>query len=93
MATRPRLYSDTSAAAYRSIQYVAETMRQMVYRYIDEHGTATCDEIEEALGMHHATCSTRINELVAAGRLVDTGARRRTRSGRMARVLRVTRQV
>lgn len=49
-------------------------------------GGATCDEVEQALAMIHQTASARILELAQVGRIIDTGRRRPTRTGRNARV-------
>lgn len=48
---------------------------------------ATCDEIEVVTGLTHQTASARCTELLRDGVLIDTGQRRRTRSGRTARVM------
>jgi len=47
---------------------------------------STCDEAEEGLDMKHQTASARLRELVLKEFIVDSGMRRRTRSGRGARV-------
>lgn len=45
---------------------------------------ATSDEIEAALGIPHQSASARINDLLNGGWILDTGQRRRTRSGSLA---------
>jgi hypothetical protein len=77
--------SDTSKAAADSMQRASETIRADVLAYIRE-GAATCDEVEEGLSLTHQTASARIRELVLLGSVRDSGARRKTRSGRQARV-------
>jgi hypothetical protein len=67
-------------------------LREKVCEYIrlqGEHG-ATEEEIEEALLLSGNTCRPRVWELMKAERIEDSGATRKTRSGRYARVLRVT---
>ena len=45
----------------------------------------TCDELETDLGMSHQTVSARIRDLVRdGGYIMNSGERRRTRSGRFA---------
>ena len=44
----------------------------------------TCDEVEVALDRTHQSMSPRVNELRDTGWFVDSGVRRKTRSGRAA---------
>jgi len=85
--------SDTSREAAESMKPVAGDLRERVYRRIKESDTdgITCDALEVALGLSHQTCSARVNELRNAGRIVDSGLRKRTRSGRKAVVYTVAR--
>lgn len=51
----------------------------------------TCDEVEDRLNLSHQTCSARITELLQQSRLYvklhdGIQVRRKTRSGRNARV-------
>ena len=48
----------------------------------------TCDQVEQIVGGSHQTVSARVNELRDKGYIVDSGARRPTRSGRKATVWR-----
>jgi Mn-dependent DtxR family transcriptional regulator len=84
--------SDTSQAAAQSIESNAATMRGMIYVAIKrkEKLGATCDEVEELLNMRHQTASARIREMAQQGLLHDSGARRLTRSKRMATVWETT---
>jgi hypothetical protein len=80
--------TDTSnAAADSMIDHVGrlqgEVIDQIRQRHL--HG-ATCDEIEVALGLAHQTVSPRVYELHKKGLIVDSGLRRKTRSGRGAKV-------
>jgi predicted transcriptional regulator len=77
--------SDTSLDAYESVQPYSPSLREMIYEEITLEN-ATCDEIEELFNLRHQTASARIRELVQMGLIYDTGARRKTRSGRAARV-------
>lgn len=82
----PRIaHSDTSAAAGDSVEPIAASLRRRVLIAL-AGGDATCDELEVALDMSHQTCSARVRELVLLGLVQDTGQRRKTRSGRGARV-------
>ena len=46
----------------------------------------TCDEVETLLQFSHQTASARIRDLSKGGLLVDSGLRRKTRTGRSATV-------
>jgi hypothetical protein len=67
-------------------------LRLRIYEYVLSRGDegATCDEVEHALGLQHQTASARIWELRGNGDhpklLIDSGRKRRTRSGRRATV-------
>lgn len=79
--------SDTSETAAEQIESVAGKMRRLVYDHIKSQDEgATCDECEVSLDLKHQTCSARITELKRLGSIVDTGRRRKTRSGRGAAV-------
>lgn len=45
---------------------------------------STCDAVMQELSMSHSTCSSGINKLMRTGWIIDTGIRRKTRSGRLA---------
>jgi predicted Rossmann fold nucleotide-binding protein DprA/Smf involved in DNA uptake len=82
--------ADTSKAAHKSVTpNVRAQQRQRVLSAI-KPGGSTCDEVEVALGTSHQATSARITELTAKGQIFDTGKRRKTRSGRGARVYKVT---
>jgi len=61
-----------------------------IYSWFKKRGAkgATCDAMEAAMNLPHQTGSARVHDLEKAGRLVDTGAKGKTRSGRNARVMR-----
>jgi hypothetical protein len=80
---------DTSLEAYASIKDVAANLREVTFEAIKRTGStgATCDELVEAgVLVRHQTASARLNELLNSGRIQDSGMRRRTSSGRTARV-------
>ena len=80
--------SDTSKAAAVSVAPTTGTLRAMVLDYIHAlcWSGATCDEAERDLEMAHQTASPRFWELRKSGQIVDSGKRRKTRSGRSATV-------
>lgn len=83
--------SDTSEAAAKSLNpKTLSELEARICRYVAAHfHGVTSEEIQIALGLTHQNCSARTTELVLKGRLVDSGERRRTSSGRAARVLKV----
>lgn len=85
--TPPHNGTDTSAAAAESMKRLTLGLCGRVLSAIrGRHSEGmTCDEAEVALGLTHQTCSARFNELVGAKAIFDVG-RRKTRSGRMAKV-------
>lgn len=82
----PHVDTDTSRQASQDIKDATASLRDRVFREIkDAHVVgATDDELEKVLDMRHQTCSARRRELVLLGYIVDSGRRRRTRSGRSA---------
>lgn len=77
--------SPTSRDAAERIEPSADTLRRMVLDHVRGcQGGATCDEVEEKLGLRHQTASARLWELHKAGLVVDSGRTRKTRSGRSA---------
>lgn len=78
---RARHYQATSAEALRSIDPASVAGR--VYAFLLSH-PATTDETEAALHLRHQTCSAAISHMWDEGRVRDSGARRKTRSGRYA---------
>ncbi len=82
--------SDTSKAAADSMRDHVTAIAEKVLAEIRQLGDegATCDMLEYRLELSHQTCSARVNELRNKGRIVDSGQRRKTRSGRNAAVWR-----
>jgi len=81
-------YSD---AAHDTIVDDKSRLQRMVFDYVARCSTgATCEEVERALGLSHQTASARISELRVLDQLVNVdGERRRTLTGRWARVHRI----
>lgn len=78
---------DTSEQAARSMDEDAGTLRARVFDEIKRlNRGVTCDELEHRLGMSHQTTSARVRELVLKGKIIDSGNRAKTRSGRSARL-------
>jgi hypothetical protein len=75
--------SDEAAAA---IEPVAQRQRDILYAYVcDQYMLGTTNqEAEEALGMPAQTITPRMLELRKEGLVVDSGMKRKTRSGRWA---------
>lgn len=76
--------SETSQAAAESVD--GAKLRGIVLACLRTWAAKgmTCDEVEASLGMRHQTASARIRELALSGAIVDSGTRRKTRSGRSA---------
>lgn len=89
MAERPArsVRVETSELAARSVNPTPGRLN--VLRLLGS-GAATCDELERRTEGKHQSLSARIGECRDAGWIVDTGVRRRTRSGRRAVVWAVT---
>ncbi len=77
---------ETSLAAHDSLRDIFPAIHWQVITHLRAcYGTgSTCDEAEVALDMRHQTCSAAFTKLKNKGVINDTGARRRTRSGRPA---------
>jgi Fic family protein len=58
-----------------------------IWDTVNLHGGLTCDELIQITGLLHQTASARMGELVKDGYLVDSGVKRKTRSGYPARVV------
>lgn len=83
------MQQETSLEALRSQKDKAPSDEAKILLWIKASDIgATCDEVESCLRMSHQTASARIRDLRGRGRLVDSGSRRRTRTGRSAIVWR-----
>lgn len=83
--------SDTSIAAAKSMEPQVGKMQAEILRLLHTHSDRglTCDAIERITSWAHQSASARIRELVKAGLVVDSGERRKGRSGRTGRVYRL----
>ena len=86
---------NTSKAARDSVKGSTKTMQQRIFDFVaaGKRYGATCDEVELETGMRHQSASARIYELRQAGKLANSGTRRKTRSGRTAIVWTLPRYV
>ena len=84
----PRVDDDTSGEAGDSILPSINTLQGKALALVRSSGCLgmTCDELEVEMGGRHQTISARVRELSLAGLIADEGGRRKTRSGRKARV-------
>lgn len=94
-ALAPIRSTDTAAEAAESVLHQVGSLAEQCWdrirsAYMQGHGGLTCDELESQMGGRHQTISPRVNELRDNGWIVDSGERRRTRSGRRAIVWRPT---
>ena len=78
--------SDTSRAAAESMVPHVSDLEEGILLFLQKRGGATCDELEHVTGLAHQTASARLKGLADKGLIRDSGARRKTRSGRAARV-------
>lgn len=78
--------SATSRQAAIDASTITGAARTAVYDYVQRcgHQGATDEEVQRGLGMNPSTQRPRRVELVEAGLVVDSGARRETASGREA---------
>lgn len=82
----PSVNTDTSRQAAAEITPHARALQVRVLACIaaQQGRGATCDEVEIEADIRQSTVSARVRELAVGGHVVDTGIRRRTRSGRKA---------
>jgi predicted ArsR family transcriptional regulator len=78
--------SDTSRDAAESMRPHVSELEREILEFVRSDGGATCDEVEDCMGIAHQTASARLKGLADKGLIKDSGARRPTRSGRAARV-------
>lgn len=85
---RPHNSTPTSiAAADSQAPSKCDKDRQAILEHVRSAGGATRDEIEAATGIQGNTVRPRVWELVRAGKLVESGEKRKTRGGCWAVVL------
>jgi predicted transcriptional regulator len=78
------LQSDTSHQAKLAIEPHTGRMETLILEHLQIFGPRTCDELESELEMLHSTTSARLTALRDKGRIIDSGVRHKTRSGRQA---------
>lgn len=84
---RSYMPTETSLQAHESQKDKAPNDGARILRFIkDIPSGRTCDEVETLLQFSHQTASARIRDLSKGGFLVDSGIRRKTRTGRAATV-------
>jgi hypothetical protein len=78
-----------SIEAHESIKDYKQRVRLAIYAVARRRGSTgiTADEVSAEWGSSHNHVAPRMTELKAAGLLVPTQIRRKTRAGRWARVL------
>ena len=88
------LGNECSNAAHESIKGTKSRTRDEVYHLIASAGWAgaTREEVADAMGKATSAISGRATELIALGRIVESGRTRLTASGKAAGVLVVTRE-
>ncbi len=89
--TRPRYpnvpgskVAGTSAAAAQDMLGRAQTLRDEVLAQLMQHGPMTADEIAARLRESNLAIRPRCSELLAKGKIKDSGQRRRNESGKSA---------
>ena len=76
---------ETSIQAHKSQKDKAPGDCAKILKYLGDRATGrTCDHVERVLRMSHQTASARIRDLSKAGKIVDSGRREKTRTGRSA---------
>ena len=78
------MIQQTSRDAYESVNRADDTLYDKVLNCIYDNGSMTCDEVEVEIGGRHQSVSSRIRKGVQDGYLVNSGAKRKTRTGRKA---------
>jgi len=84
----PHNNTDTSLAAAESMRGRARTDENRVRSAFQAYGPdgLTADEVQDLLSLSHQNGSARVSTLARRGEIVDSGRRRKTRTGRTARV-------
>ena len=77
-------HSPTSKAAAKEIEFSHRSLKFRLLNWLYVYGPATDLEMQEKIPMNPSTQRPRRIELQKAGYLVDSGEKRKTRSGRSA---------
>lgn len=75
---------ETSIQARESIIERLLPLKAQILVLIKRKNGLTCYELEKMLNLPHQTASARINDLIKENRIIDSGLRRKTQSGRNA---------
>jgi hypothetical protein len=86
-------HSVTSQEAATEIAGSVASLRRKVYELIDKNGPLTDEEIQTALNMNPSTQRPRRIELVERDLVVDSGEKKKTKSGRWAVAWKASRKV
>lgn len=78
----------TSLAAAVSMAPLAHTLRGVALAHLRQRGPMTADEVAQVMGESVLAIRPRITELSKLDFIVETGQRRKNRSGKMAIVWR-----
>lgn len=78
--------NDTSREAAESMEKPAGKLRLEVLGMLHYHGPLTADECADKMKKDKLAVRPRFTELQQAGKIVDTGTRRKNMSGRSAKV-------
>ena len=84
------MIQQTSRDAYESVNRADDTLYDRVLNCINDNGSMTCDEVEVEIGGRHQSVSSRIRKGVQDGYLMNSGVKRKTRTGRKAIVWIIT---
>jgi predicted transcriptional regulator len=81
-----QVHSDTSKAAATEARSKTMLIRAQVLSYLRTRGSIGCtdEEMQELLGLPQNTQRPRRVELFQRGLIIDSGVRRKTKSGRTA---------
>ena len=77
-------HSSTSKAAAKDIKPSAATLRSKLWSWLMAHGPATDEEMQLGLPMGQNTQRPRRVELVRMGKVIATGNKSKTKSGKQA---------
>lgn len=81
--------SDTSRKAAEAIDSRTGQLQRLVLNHIVLAGPSTADETASAIGETVLAIRPRFSELLALGKIADTGERRKNASKRSAKVWRI----
>ena len=80
---------DTSQSSAARAETMAHRQKAAIYACLKAHGPQTSDQIAQKVALLPHQVIKRVSDLRAADAIVDTGERRRTRTGRPAAVWKI----